>query len=279
MIVRDQGESWQIVLQTDHADLAGALSEAWADRGARHESLVVAARRHDDGWAVWERSPLVDGGGAPVAFLDVHVPAHLAFYRAGIAAITDEDPYAGLLVSMHGAGIYRQRYGTDTGLSLSRAAEVQPLVDAFVEEQESGYAARMRLRASTTSTAGRTTTGCSGTTVSRSRFACVSGISPDGASFELGEFRFSPLGPWRAQVAPYPFAGQPSRFGLCAGSCPSAAGRRRSSVGPSSTPSPRRSRSSSAPDPRRRDGGGESGDDPTARTGEPYAVSSLSGNP
>ena len=33
MIVRDQGESWQIVLQTDHADLAGALSEAWADRG------------------------------------------------------------------------------------------------------------------------------------------------------------------------------------------------------------------------------------------------------
>ena len=118
MIVRDQGESWQIVLQTDHADLAGALSEAWADRGARHESLVVAARRHDDGWAVWERSPLVDGDGTPVAFLDVHVPAHLAFYRAGIAAITDEDPYAGLLVSMHGTGIYRQRYGTDTGLSL-----------------------------------------------------------------------------------------------------------------------------------------------------------------
>ena len=93
---------------------------------------------------MWERSPLVDGDGTPVAFLDVHVPAHLAFYRAGIAAITDEDPYAGLLVSMHGAGIYRQRYGTDTGLSLSRAAEVQPLVDAFVEEQESAYAARCR---------------------------------------------------------------------------------------------------------------------------------------
>ena len=70
------------------------------------------------------------------------MPAHLAFYRAGIAAITDEDPYAGLLVSMHGAGIYRQRYGTDTGSRLSRAAEVQPLVDAFVEEQESEYAAR-----------------------------------------------------------------------------------------------------------------------------------------
>src|SRR5207245_10034877 len=142
MIVRDRGDDWQVVLQTEHADLAGAVAEAWVDHGPRRDSAIVAARRHDDGWAVWERSPLVGADGAPVACLDVHVPAHLAFYRAGIAAITDEDPYAGLLVSMHGAGIYRQRYGTDTGLSLSRAAEVQPLVDAFVEEQESSHAAR-----------------------------------------------------------------------------------------------------------------------------------------
>src|SRR6266851_9890183 len=142
MIVRHQDDAWQVVLQTDHADLSGALASAWTERGPRHESVAVAARRHDDGWAVWERSPLVDDAGAPVAFLDVHVPAHLAFYRAGIAAITDEDPYAGLLVSMHGAGIYRQRYGADTGLSLSRAAEVQPLVDGFVAEQEVAYPER-----------------------------------------------------------------------------------------------------------------------------------------
>src|SRR5438309_12066349 len=93
MIVRHQDDAWQVVLQTDHADLSGAVAEAWTDRGPRHDSVVVAARRHDDGWAVWERSPLVGADGAPVGFLDVHVPAHLAFYRAGIAAITDEDPY------------------------------------------------------------------------------------------------------------------------------------------------------------------------------------------
>ena len=79
MIVRDRGDAWQIVLQTDHADLSGAVGAGWADRGGRHDSVVVAARRHDDGWAVWERSPLVDGAGAPIGFLDVHVPAHLAF--------------------------------------------------------------------------------------------------------------------------------------------------------------------------------------------------------
>ncbi len=73
---------------------------------------------------MWERSPLVDASGQPVSFLDVRVPAHLAFYRAGIAAIADEDTYAGLLVSMHGAGIYQQRYGEDPGLRLTQADEV-----------------------------------------------------------------------------------------------------------------------------------------------------------
>ena len=143
MIVRDAGDAWQVVLQTDHADLSGAFARAWADRAPRHESLVLAAERHDDGWAVWEQSPLVDAAGAPVNFLDVQVPAHLAFYRAGIAAVTDEDPYAGLLVSMHGSGIYRQRYGEDPGLRLTHAAEVAALVEEFVAEQEASVPARM----------------------------------------------------------------------------------------------------------------------------------------
>ena len=54
-------------------------------------------------------------------FLDVDVRSHLAFYRAGIAAVTEQDEHAGLLVSMHGAGIYRQRYGLDPALGLTRA--------------------------------------------------------------------------------------------------------------------------------------------------------------
>lgn len=214
MIVRDTGEGWQVVLQTDHADLSDAFARAWADRGPRHDSLVTAARRHDDGWAVWERSPLVDETSVPVGFLDVHVPAHLAFYRAGIAAITDEDPYAGLLVSMHGAGIYQQRYGSDTGLSLSRAAEVQPLVDAFVEEQESSHPAR--------AAAAGVDDELRWADYHRlqwlDRFSLVfcmreweRGVAEP---FDLGHFRFEPLGPWRARVAPYPFVEPSARFAL-----------------------------------------------------------------
>src|SRR5881398_3218086 len=89
-----------------------------------------------------ERAPRLDASGKPINFLDVDVSSHLAFYRAGIAAVTEHDPYAGLLVSMHGAGIYQQRYGRDPGLGLSRAAAAQELVDDFVAEQENGYSAR-----------------------------------------------------------------------------------------------------------------------------------------
>ena len=137
MIVRDLGDAWQVVMQTDHADLSAAFARAWAT--PLSPSLVIATERHDDGWAVWEQSPRVDGDGKPVNFLEVDVRAHLAFYRAGIAAITEEDADAGLLVSMHGAGIYRQRYGLDQALGLARAAEVQDEVDAFVAEQEAKF--------------------------------------------------------------------------------------------------------------------------------------------
>jgi hypothetical protein len=204
VIVRDAGGAWQVVLQPEHAELSEEVAQAWADVGPRHESVILASRRHDDGWATWERSPMVDGEGKPVSFLDVHVPAHLAFYRAGIAAITDEDAYAGLLVSMHGAGIYQQRYGADPGLTLTRAPEAQKLVDAFVVEQEGSFSGRMaeagvddELRLAD---------------YHRLQWAdrfslafCLREWDEPGEPFELGEFRFEPVAPWRARVSPWPF--------------------------------------------------------------------------
>ena len=168
MIVRDRGDSWQVVMQTDHADLSAEFARTWAEVRPRHESLTIATERHDDGWAVWEQSPRVDADGTPVNFLDVDVRSHLAFYRAGIAAVGEQDLYAGLLVSMHGAGIYRQRYGRDPALGLSRAQEVQGLVDAFVDEQEAGYEERIaELSAGATTSCSRSSTG------SRSTSACA----------------------------------------------------------------------------------------------------------
>lgn len=204
MIVRDAGAAWQVVLQPEHAELSEEVARAWADRGPRHDSVVLAARRHDDGWATWERSPRVDSDGKPVTFLDVHVPAHLAFYRAGIAAIADEDAYAGLLVSMHGAGIYRQRYGADPSLSLSRAPEAQALVDAFVAEQEEAYP--RRLAEAGVDDALRLEDYHRLQWYDRFSLAfCLRDWDEPGEPFEVGTFRFEPVGPWRTRVTPWPF--------------------------------------------------------------------------
>ena len=203
MIVRDRGDSWQIVFQTDHADLSADAARAWADKGPRHGSLAVAAERHDDGWAVWEQAPQVDETGKPVNFLEVDVRSHLAFYRAGIAAITEQDPYAGLLVAMHGAGIYRERYGLDPGLGLSRAADVQEEVDAFVAEQEAKFDLdEHRAEYDLLQFYDRF-----------SLYFCMKDVEGGEAS-DLQGYRFEPVGPWHVRLDPYPFVERPARFSL-----------------------------------------------------------------
>ena len=213
MIVRDAGDTWHVVLQTDHADVSGACARQWADTGARHSSLVVAAERHDDGWAVWEQSPMMDvDSGRPLNFLDVPVPAHLAFYRAGIAAITDEDPYAGLLVSMHGAGIYRHRYGTQPELKLSRADDARDLVEAFVAEQEASHPLRR---------------GEIGVSEEESwadyhrlqvydrfsLFFCLRNLEAAEGD-DIGGYRLDVIDPGRVRMEPYPFASDTASFTL-----------------------------------------------------------------
>jgi Protein of unknown function (DUF3891) len=140
MLVRDAGESWQLVLQPDHADLSGQLARAWGGEGfARPEpfdSVVLAATRHDDGWAVWERHPRLGADGAPQSFFTVPVPVHLAFYRACVEVVCEQDPYAGLLVSMHMSGLYRARYGVMPAAPMALTDEARALADAFCEQEE-----------------------------------------------------------------------------------------------------------------------------------------------
>jgi len=203
MIVRDLGDAWQVVLQTDHADLSAAFARAWSE--PLPPSLVLATERHDDGWAVWEQSPQLDEDGTPINFFDVDVRSHLAFYRAGIAAITEEDEGAGLLVSMHGAGIYRQRYGLDTSLGLTRAAEVQGDVDAFIAEQEAKFGGDPGERQADYTLL---------QLFDRlSLYFCMRDVVA-GEEAELQDYRLEPVGPWRVKLTPYPFASDPAHFSL-----------------------------------------------------------------
>jgi hypothetical protein len=144
MIVRPVGDNAELVMQVDHALLSGDLADAWGSEAVPAldppAEVRLAARLHDCGWRSWEDAPVLDPEtGRPENFLDVEVPRHLVFYQAAVDEVAGRDRYAGMLVSKHAAGIYTGRYGTQPGMLITRAPEVQSAVDAFVARQEAWH--------------------------------------------------------------------------------------------------------------------------------------------
>jgi hypothetical protein len=225
VLVRDAGDAWQIVLQTDHADLSGQLAAAWGgpgfERPQPYDALLRAARRHDDGWATWEQQPRLDDDGAPQSFLTVPAPVHLAFYRAGVEVVAEEDPRAGLLVSMHMSGLYRQRYNVMPSPVRELDEDVRDLVDAFVEQEEDRQVALRRMLE--VEEAWRWTSyallqvfdvvslyfGLANVEVGAPG-ACEGVPTADGS--DPVRIAIEPLGPWRVRFDPYPFTDDSAAF-------------------------------------------------------------------
>lgn len=129
-----------VVLQTDHSRVAGRLAAHWGnDRFVEPRpwfSMILAAQEHDTGWWEWELKPTlndqakppdyVSGGGIP---RDIHV----AFDRNGITRVLEQDRYAGLMVSMHQAGLNNQGFGM---LKHMPDRSAMPEVAQFLREQE-----------------------------------------------------------------------------------------------------------------------------------------------
>jgi hypothetical protein len=102
-------------MQVDHQEQCAAAARAWGNatfpRLNPWEPVVRAAGIHDEGWRDWEAAPEIDGAGRPVDFPQLDRERHMDLYRNGIAAAFAAGPLVGLLVSMHGEGLYRSRPG------------------------------------------------------------------------------------------------------------------------------------------------------------------------
>jgi hypothetical protein len=114
MIVQERDGSLLFFRQTDHALLSGAFALAWGnDRipaPAFREETIVAAARHDDGWAEWELAPKLRADGEPVDFIRIPVSDHVTLYKRGIDLVCTEGDYAGLLASLHGERLYTRPF-------------------------------------------------------------------------------------------------------------------------------------------------------------------------
>lgn len=134
MIVTRTGDGLAVVLQVDHQDQCGAMADLWGGEGFARPSpfapLRYAAAVHDEGWRPWEAAPEIDASGAPLDFPDIDRRRHVALYKEGIAEAIEASPAAGLLVSMHGAGLYSGRLGLE-----DPPADRPGFVTVFIQEQ------------------------------------------------------------------------------------------------------------------------------------------------
>jgi hypothetical protein len=137
MLISRRSDGLTLVTQQEHARLAGTLAERWGNErfevGPQHPSLVIAARRHDDGWESLDAAPVIAAGeGRPAHFLELTLEQTVAPYREGVERIYEEDRRAGVLASMHWAGLYSARWGLDGG----GTPVGHPLARGVVEAEE-----------------------------------------------------------------------------------------------------------------------------------------------
>lgn len=137
MIIAEDDNRYNLVTQTDHADLSSAFASRWGndqfDRIEPFFGMVLAAAEHDNGWTIYDLVPHLNENKAPESHREISRSDWIEFYTTGIENAMDIDLYAGLMVSMHATGIRRQRYGTHKKLP---PLKDKPGYVSFVAHQE-----------------------------------------------------------------------------------------------------------------------------------------------
>jgi hypothetical protein len=139
MIIQEQGDHLILIRQTDHAVLSGYFAREAGNeifvRPEPRESFQLAATEHDNGWNEWELQPRIDSVTfLPYTFMSLPTQEHIDLYQRGIERVVKVDRYAGLLVSMHCAGLYDRTRATMPGFSAKYVkAQEAPVVNDFLQ--------------------------------------------------------------------------------------------------------------------------------------------------
>lgn len=144
MLISRRDNGLVLVEQPEHARMAGDLVAHWGNETFAvpqpRDAVVTAAAMHDDGWTEADAEPLFNAEEArPLHFLEIPMKEHIPLYGRGVDRTFAQDPYAGLLVSMHWTGLYRGRWGMQSGKldwAEDGRSEVEQLQDAAVDAEE-----------------------------------------------------------------------------------------------------------------------------------------------
>ena len=120
IITKLDDNSFRCITQHEHAQIAGVCAMRWGNGEfepvSPEGSVLTAAFTHDTGWQDFDQRPRIrtderTATHTPVNFYEVPTQTWVEMYEQGIETVADIDPYAGLLVSLHGVGLQNRRYG------------------------------------------------------------------------------------------------------------------------------------------------------------------------
>jgi hypothetical protein len=116
-LLRMESETgWWLISHPDHARLAGDFATAWGNAQFRKPEPRARVLRgiacHDDGWVERDAHPSITSQGKPSAFStelvgkysafeEIDIAEYLAVRDRAVRIVAEDDPYAGLLISMH----------------------------------------------------------------------------------------------------------------------------------------------------------------------------------
>ena len=117
MIVRDEGETFLLITQPDHARLAEQIVARMrtepALESADRDVILLATREHDNGWIEVDAEPTIEPGtGRPRDFMSGPAAVKHDLWLRGIARAAKMDLRAGALVAEHALTVYGYRRGT-----------------------------------------------------------------------------------------------------------------------------------------------------------------------
>lgn len=145
MLRMESETGWWLITHPDHAHLAGDFATAWGNAEFRkpepRERVLRGIACHDDGWAARDAHPTITRQGKPSAFStelvgkysafeEIDLEEYLAVRDRAVRIIAREDPYAGLLISMHTYNLLTVHADRST-----IAPDGLVLLDAFLHRQ------------------------------------------------------------------------------------------------------------------------------------------------
>ena len=155
MLRMETETGWWLIRHPDHARLAGDFAAAWGNARFRRPEprarVLKGIACHDDGWAARDAHPAITRQGKPSAFSielvgkysafeEIDLEEYLAVRERAVRIIAEEDPYAGLLISMHTYNLLTAHADRST-----IAPDGLAVLDEFLERQRA-YQDELRLR-------------------------------------------------------------------------------------------------------------------------------------